>query len=510
LKYFHYLIFLLISATAAAQTPVAADSVLVHDQVRQNFGAASWGLSHLIASGINKTSFVGLTYHNQSGHFRPAQQAERSEHAGFEAKGISTLNRFKLYGYFSFSRTWQDSLAFSQKGIEEDYSPYYFIAQKAGTFERQAYKGGGIVGYNLVKDKLYIGTGIDYLYHSSARAVDPRSLVTTFRIKFNPSVSYKLGDNQIGAGLMVGYGDEKIEIGYKNDDFEGTLLYPDRISYFNYGYGYLEINQAGFLRRNTYTGLDLAYGITKANYHAKARLRYLISKEDNQLPKTNSIKDETFGIFQFETYAADLLMNIYNGQVSHQIVLNFAQNNGDDRLVKLAARNYTYQATDLSLTYRHRRYNENKLSWDYFGSLDYRDVYRRDAAADHSSGYSYLQPKIGATLSVEQFKKDLFSAQLSVGGRFPLANEIRVPVTQIVSFTRGVAYPDYIYWASKVGEVNLLLNYVTSKVIPRFKTGFEVHGTYLRGLASPVSPIETIFIPQGKNASIKMALKLYF
>ncbi|MDQ7950061.1 MAG: hypothetical protein REI78_03330 [Pedobacter sp.] len=511
MKYLIFISLFLLSATASAQEPAVADSILMHQQSRQNFEAAKWGATQLIGSRISKLSVVGLSYFHQQGHFRTAQQAEKTSNARFAAEGISSIDRFKLYGYFSFDRTWQDSLAFSQKGIEDDFTPYYYIAGKAGKFERQRYLGGGIINYSLIRDKLFIGTGIDYLYHTSARSVDPRSMVTTFSLKFNPTISYKISNHLIGAGITAGYGDEKVAIDYKNDDFKGTLLYPDRISYLNYGYGYLEINQSDFIRRNKFTGVNLNYVLDLSQWNIQGRLRYLISKEDNQYPKTNSINDETFGSFQLETYALDVVLN-HNGVggQTDQLVLNMAQYNGDDHLVKLAARNYTYNATAISASYRHAHYQKEQPYFSYFASLAYQDTYQRDAAADHTSSFTYLHPTIGATLHVEQQHKNLFSVQLGIGARLPLQNELVVPVTQYVNFTQGVAFPDYWYWASKVGEINTAFNYSTSQLFSKFRTGFELNGTYLRKLSMPPVTIATPFVPGKDNFSLSLGAKLYF
>src|SRR5690606_17130915 len=126
------------------------------------------------------------------------------------------------------------------------FTPYYFIAAKPGVYERQGYNGGGIVSYALKENRLYIGTAIDYTYHTSNRSVDPRSSVITYQLKFAPEIAWKTKTQTFGLAGIIGYGDERINTFYKNKDFEGTLLYPDRISYLNFGYGYLEINQTNF------------------------------------------------------------------------------------------------------------------------------------------------------------------------------------------------------------------------------------------------------------------------
>jgi hypothetical protein len=74
----------------------------------------------------------------------------------------------------------------------------------------------------------------------------------------------------------------------------------------------------------------------------------------------------------------------------------------------------------------------------------------------------------------------------------------------------GVAYPDYLYWASKVGEVNLELNYTTDKLIKKFRTGISLNGNYLHQFSMPENTFNTNFTPGKQNLGFNLALNLYF
>jgi len=501
---------LFFSAVVVAQEQTTADSIFLYKQAETNFKPLKWGITQLNSSKIEKVAYFGINYNYQNGHFRQAQQAEKTTIAALKSEGISTIDRFKLYGYFSFSRTWQDSLAFSQKGIEDAFTPYYFISGKAGHFERQQYLGGGLISYNLLKDKLYIGTGIDYSYNSSARSVDPRSLTTTYKIIFSPEISLKLKEHHVGIGFIAGYGDEKVDVGYKNDDFSGSQLYPERISYLNYGYGYLENSTTDFIRRNTFTGLKLNYAGNFSSWNLSGKLNYLISKEDNQFVKERSINDETFGTFQLEVYQGSLILNKKVVEVNHQIAFHATQTNGDDNLARLKARNYTLTSTDLNLTYSHFKSKINNSNYLWYIKAIYKDFYQKDAAANHTLQYSYLNPQIGTIIYWKNLKNDLISTGVSLGSRLPIAAEVSVPATQVNSFTRGVAYPDYLYWNSKAGELQLRINYTTGRLINKFRTGVSLESTYLRRLEKSTSNLESTFIPGKSYLDLNIALNLYF
>ena len=511
MRFFISIYFILFfSAVVCAQEQTTADSTFLYKQAELNFQSLKWGITQLHSNDIKKAAYFNLNYNYQKGHFREAQQAEKTNQASFASEGISTIDRFKLYGYFSFTRTWQDSLAFSQKGIEDAYTPYYFIAGKAGTYARQKYLGGGLISYSLLKNKLFIGTGIDYLYNTMARSVDPRSLVTTYKIIFSPEISLKFKQSTIGLGLNIGYGDEKVEIGYKNSVYAGSQLFPDRISYLNYGYGFLEVNTTNFIRRNTYTGLKLNYAGKFPDWDISGRLSYLVSKEVNQLIKERSITDETSSTFQLETYKINLVLNKKVGNVNHQIAIDGAQTEGDDDLVRLKARNYTLKVTDINLIYSHFKssFGHNSAAW--FLKTNYKNFYQRDAAANHTMKYSYISPKIGGTIYWNKFKNDLLSTEFSIGTRLPISSDVIVPLTQVNTFTRGVAYPDYLYWSSKVGELQFLVNYTTNKLINKFRTGVSLKSTYLRNFEMPTTNLDATFIPGKNYLDFNLSFNLYF
>ena len=514
MKYLGSLILLTLSVGVWAQTPADSiysskptDSVYRYRSTQNLLKAIDLSMPQLLNHEVEKSTKVGLEYNYIKGGFRQAQQAELDRTAKFAAEGISTLDRFKLYGSFEFHRNWQDSLAFSQKGIEDRFSPYYFIAQKAGVFERQTYKGKGLVAYELIPKKWYLGTAIDYLYHTSNRSVDPRSSVTTYQFKVIPQITYSTGAHNIGVGLRYGYGDETVGIAYKNDDFQGTLLFPDRISYLNFGYGYLEINQTNFRRKFNSSGFELNYAGMLADWNTTTKLSYSIDKTENLYETSNSIRDNVFGDFQLETVSADVQLYKKLSITSHLIGLHFDQQVGDDNLRRLAARNFTYEASNLNLDYVLAKYNAlDQVAHEYNFQLMYHSTYQRDAAANHTLEFSYLQPQLGFS----KYWKSGFIGSLDLGARIPLNNDVRVPFTQENLFTKGVVYPDYMYWASQVGMVQVAVKYRTDKLIPKFNSELAFQTAYLSNLSSPEVNFVPTFVPAKQRLNLNIGFNLYF
>lgn len=490
-----------------AKAKAPTDSIYHYRATQQQIQQIGLSIPQLLAHDVHKSTKVGLSYNYTQGSFRQAQQAQLDRKAQFAAEGISTLSRFKLYGSFEFHRNWQDSLAFSQKGIEDSYSPYYFIAQKAGVFERQGYKGKGLVAYEMFPQKVYVGTAIDYFYHSSSRSVDPRSSVTTYQLKLEPQVVYRFQKHSLGLGFRYGYGDETVAIAYKNDDFKGTLLYPDRISYLNFGYGYLEINQTNFRRKFNNSGLSINYAGEILGWQATAKLKYSIDKTENFYETNNSIRDNVFGDFQLETVGANL--QAYKKTITNTklLTLHFERQVGDDNLRRLGARNFTYEASNIDLDFIYGRLNARyETKHDYRFQLAYQSTYQRDAAANHTLEFSYLAPQIGVT----KYGSHGLVTTLDVGVRLPLGNKVLVPLNQENLFSRGVVYPDYIYWSSQVAMINAALKYRTDKLIPGFKSEISFQTIYLNNISSPEVNFVPTFVPAKQRLNFNIGFNLYF
>lgn len=484
----------------------ATDSLCFYASSKAQIKTVGLGIPQLLNSLINKSTQVGLTYNYKKGGLKQAQEAVSQKKIIFNAEGISEVDKFKLYGYFNFERSNEDSLAFSQKGIHDDFSPYYFVVGKPGQFEKQGYNGGGLISYNLVKDKLFIGTGVDYQYHTSHRSVDPRSSVYTYQLNFAPEISYKFNHHYIGLGILYGYGNERINVFYKNRDYQGTLLYPDRISYLNYGYGYLEINQNNFIRKTSLSGLQLNYAASFKSWEIAARLKYSIKETENKIEVQNSVQDQIFGSFQLENIDFNFLITQQNLLRLHQFGFSFINSYGDDNLRRLAARNFTYKFNALRAKYLYAPIVDGYKTYEFTANANYSSNYKRDAAANHTFDYSVLE----SSISVGKYWKNTFRAQLGLGLIFPLSTDLKVPNTQVNMFTKGVAYADYMYWGSTLGKAEIAVEYLPKNLIPGFKSTIKLSALFQNHLSSLNNNIVPTFALGKQRLDFNVGYNLYF
>ena len=486
-----------------------SDSLLTYHQAVNSTSFLHSGATLLRGSNISKYGIASLSYQQAAGHFRVAQEAEKTSSAAFSTEGVSTLEKFKLYGYFSFKRSWDDSLAFNQKGIKDANQPAYFIAGKAGDYERQTYTGGGIISYALKDHKLFLATGVDYLYNTTAGSVDPRALITNYKLIFSPELSYQTGEHIIGAGVSLGYGSEKIGIAYKNKDFDGSLLYPSRVSYLNYGYGFITVSKNNFSRNNTYSGFNLQYAGKLADWKINSKFSYLVMQENSEIDRTNTLKAEKFESYQLQTYQVDLLAEKRASSHTQQLNFHLLKERGDDKLTVLAARNYFYNHDEAYLSYSYLNRNRKGRNTEWAAGINYQNTYSKDAAASHQLKYNYISPELSHTQYWKGTGKDLISAELGVMARLPLTTAVNVPETQETLFTRGVVYPDFYYWSAKAGQLQFKFNYITDHLIKKFRTGLSLKTSYLKPLDTIRQTYTSTFIPAKGYAEFYIALNLY-
>lgn len=490
-----------------------ADSIYFYQQSKADVKTVQQNATFLLSNDIQKLGLATINFDFAKGGFKKAQQAEKNIDTYIYSEGINAFGRFKASGYFSFKRTWQDSLAWTTKGLEQDDQPYYYASSKAGKYERINYNLGGILSYNLIKNKLYLATGIDYAYNSTTRSVDPRPQVNTFWLKLNPEVSYKFNEHNIlGISSKYGYGNEVTSLTYKNTDFALSLGYPDRINYLVQGYGLINISQGSrsFERVDKYFGLGINHSLKFNDFKLNTALNYDFTKEGSFQQLSASILRVYMGYYY--TDKISLVTELIKSTVNHNTSLRFSysKQNSNDANFMLYAVNYRYYNDNASLQILSHRHKNQKLSFETGIKALYNKVDRRDLSTAHLYNYSTLAPHLIYNLYYVPNKKEKMYAGVELGGQQAFNAHISVPTTQISVFTNGVFFPDYTYHTSSYLKLQGNLSYISSTLFKQFKTGFSANVAYYKKQGSKnVFPTATQSI--GNNLfSSNISLNLYF
>ena len=502
----------LITLSANAFSQSMADSIYFYQQSTAAIKAAQANATFLLNSNTTRLGLANIKYELINGGFRSAQQAQKTTNGAIYSEGINTFGRFKVSGYFSFRRTWQDSLAWSTKGLEQDDQPYFYASKKAGEFERQNYDLGGILSYNIIKDKLYIASGLSYMYNSATRSVDPRPQVNTFRLKLMPELVYKYGKSSIGLGGKYGYGDETVAMVYKNTDFSASLGYPDRINYLVQGYGLINISQgtSTFKRNNQYFGLGLNYAASIGQYNLKSSIAYNFDKEGTYQVLASSLSRIYMGYYYTDQISFFTQVNKETPTTAAQLHIDYQNKNSNDANFMLYAINYRFKQNYLDAGYLLRINKKQKLSPEFGIRAIYNDVAKTDFSTDHFISYTWIEPTLNGTIYYQPNQLHKLAVGLGLGLRQALKDNIAIPETQLSVFTNGVVFPDFTYNTSSALKMQGNIKYISGSLFKQFKTGLSSNFTYYRKIDSK-NIFPTATQPLGKSLlHVDFSLNLYF
>lgn len=492
----------------------SADSLYFYEQANKNIALAQTNSNFLLNTDVARTGTSLFAYNNANGGFRKAQEAQITEKGGVRTEGISKFDRFITSGYFSFYRTWQDSLAWTTKGLEVDEQPYYYGSIKAGKYERFKYKLGGLASYNLIKNKLYIGTGLDYMYNSATRSVDPRPEVNTFHFTLKPEILYKWHSHTIGINALWGYGTEVTSITYKNDMYStGSNNYIDRKAYLVQGYGFVTDNQGTdpLYRLNKNYGIGVSYSTYFNNYSLKTSFNYLSIWEDNYKDFSSSANKSYISFYDIEKLNYLLQIDKIQPKYEQQFTLQYNTQQAHDLNIIFYAINYKYNSNHFNLNYLFKHNQSPSFQKEFGVRFNYEGIQKDDLSTDHHIKYTSIEPALLANLYFKLKSKDRLKMGIDIAQRLPQEKFLYVPDNQIHVFTKGVVFPDYYYYNSKVLTTSINANYITANVFSKFKVGISANVSYYKAnLPSETISTTTYYKPGNSFLSYNMSFNLYF
>ncbi|RFZ94879.1 hypothetical protein D0C36_04930 [Mucilaginibacter conchicola] len=509
MRYLIILIFITLPGAVFAQ--IQPDSVLLFEQGKRSVDFAGQNATQLLSALYRSLSSNALSYDTQSGHFRTSQQAESNNAIHFGTSGIQTLGRFKMRGSFDFTRMTEDSLGNVMKGLSTDVTPFYYMAAKPGQYRRLNYTLTGLLSYELLKDKLYIASGIDYLYNNTTRSVDPRPSIQTFKMLLKPEVVYHAGNHFIGIGTDIGYGNEDLSVGFKNSQYSTGNMYPDRILYLVRGYGYSDRpDERRFKREYSFGGYHVNYAAQLNKWQLGANFSYASDTEKNLLPLSKSENDLLFATFNLNTYKVKTLL-AYSGRYKHQFFADAAWQNGYDENVNLGGTNYRYHTTSVNAGYSFIKSQSNFELVPEFGiNVGYQQISHRDISGGVSSLQSYLQPGLSVALYKKYHNYSRASFKLQPSLRLPQQRDLSITTGLYQYFTDNIAAPDHVYFSTSALFLNTEVSYLTPHLFKGINSGIRLNTTYARPLKNYAYDYQGTFKPGGHRLFTSLSLIIYF
>ncbi len=503
-----FIFFTMLSVTVLSQQQYSSDSIFFYKQATDNFNFVKRSATQLNTFGLKRLGMVQLETAHEKGSFRRAQQAHSNTTTDFYSEGMATLGRWKVSGSFHFNKIWEDSLAYSLKGTDDDAQPYYFFAGKAGKYERQNYNMSTIASYELIKDRLYLSGGIQFDYHWTTRSVDPRPEVKYFKFLFSPEISYRFKNNYLGASLDIGYGRETNSIDYKNRNYAGNQTFIERNIFLSLGYGHIG-KLPGFLNRySDYSGFKIHYAGEKGKYLIRTSLSYLLWEEENSRVIASAKNHDVYSILQADTYEAAILIQKKGGNNQQQLQATLHRQTAINWSSEFNATSYQYLNTNVSVGYLYL-FKGRKIEPELGVDLVYNDLLREDVVDAHYINYKYFQPGISFSLYSTLRNGNRLMVNLRPSLRIPVDNIITIPATQVNYFTKGVVYTDYLYWDARALQQDIAFKY-NVRDFYKLSAGFYIKAAWLHRLAASQSNMPANFIPGSNRFAVNVGANLYF
>lgn len=435
--------------------------------------------SFLIADTMNKdVSKLDISYRRVSGGFHKSQEPYKSSATTLQTEGIYTFRKLKVAGSFLLDKQWDDSLKNNLNGLFDDATPYYYFANKAGTFERQNYKFKALASYELTQ-KISAGLGLDYDYHWSTGSVDPRPDVKIFTYILKPEFILKVEPHSfIGMQGFWGKGTENSDVKYKNANYGTSLLYPDRIFYMNHGYGYITMkDQSIYQRRRSYKGVSLNLKKDIGQWELLTSLSYMKRDDGNTKEKYATSHLAYYSKWHLETWNANMFLEKVINYNIHQWNINLTIEKGRDWDSIFNANNYQYNHVQSYIGYSYLSMKNIRTQYGIDVSVRYEQVEKVDLLQAHHINYSTIEPSMLGHLYHSFDLANRLSFDLGPSVVLPIRKNIAAPATQINVFTQNVVYPDYYYWASTAGKLSFEINWMSKSLLKRKECGFFANGT---------------------------------
>jgi len=390
-------------------------------------------------------SSISVGHQLEKGKFIPAQGSNKTNTLFLSSEGVTELKGIKLFGSFNYRKVVEDSTRFAHQTRNNVTTPYYYGSPAYNHYERSIYNFKVLGAKNILNDKFTIGVGLSYNIADHFSNNDPRGSINEYQLNTNAAVSYNFtSDIRFGVGYNIGYGQEKVTIGYKNRAYYESLIYPNYVNYLINGYG--EPNPK--TSKRNYNNLQNRNGIDLL-FSANTKLGSFYVRANNiDESQTYDIRDGD-GIFDLAVYDLNKqtvnvlwLKSLRNGSISAQ--LNYENINGEDYNLAYSATNYlfTNHQVNLDLNYSHTK---NGVTYNYLVGAKQFDEERLDGITGNEVYFNNMIVKANFGFNYQLNKNRSFGA--SIGGSYGinLDDKFIVSAANESYFTKYVIFHNYLY-----------------------------------------------------------------
>lgn len=403
-----------------------------------------------------------VSFRQFNGGLKPVQESEKRSDYRFESYGARRIKRFTLAGGFVYSRQQADSVRWNNRSFLNESSPYYFGSRAGTNYDRITYKLNALANYQL-SDRISLGMGATYHVGTDYSSNDPRAKLDPFKLSLEGNLNVRVaGKSYVNGLLNWGYGYNDIEIDYKNKVYYESLLYPQFITYLNYGLGYVtpqsKPEQRRMVQELDYQGLGIGYTYDGEQILLNIQGRYNKRKEHSRFGTRTTLENNaTIGHFDADKYELKGLVNYRD-----QLLFSFygRHQRGEDRNGYFnGLNNFINESNQAGLTVIKTLKGRHAITV----AFDYADAYSADGSAATSLNNAYVRSGLSYQKTFRAKDND-FSIGMSADYKKPLYSEITYSVNNINTFINDVVFNDYYF-----NDLDILRVGIQARSIVRIK-----------------------------------------
>ncbi|MGV3539880.1 MAG: DUF6850 family outer membrane beta-barrel protein [Rufibacter sp.] len=442
-------------------------------------------------------SSVGVRF--ASGNWRTPQLPEKSVQYQIASRGISQINKFRLWGDFKYTRSQEDSVGWRLKADQADRSPYYLANIRPGSWDNHDYqlKGAGAV---TVTEKLSLVAGAKLQVGTYGRFNDPRPEIAKHRLKLTGGVGYKVLDHvQVVLSGIYGYGEEAVKVTYDGLPV-GAIPPPSTVTHNIMGYGFYRTASEYNLREDqTVRGGSIvlqAGSLNVAYTYQDLDREYTQEFTDGSIyvprsPVGDLAQKEHFMVSSY-TWQTEAVQHLLGAELQYVHLKDFNR-------ILIQGNNFLSTTKDAALYYSGKR-----KTWEYGGTVTYQSVSRKDgtAAVDYLVQTATVKAEAQAQFPL---KAGFLQVMAQMAYRTDLGSKLTIG-SQYNDFMKGVVLPDFTYYSSAQLEPELSLGYgmrvKNVLLLPTF-------GYHLQRALSPKQFAEAVYTPGRTRSTYFLQLQVH-
>ncbi|WP_293913445.1 MULTISPECIES: DUF6850 family outer membrane beta-barrel protein [unclassified Sphingobacterium] len=309
---------------------------------------------------------LAIQYAGEQGSYRTAQDAQKARNINFDSEGTITLQDVRLWGRFAYSNIAEDSTRFGHQTRHNLSAPLYFASYGFNHYERTLYTIQARGQRYWSDRKFSVFGGLDYNVGDHFSNNDPRGSIDEIRLDASLGGSIRIAKGlDAGTEALYGYGQENVEVAFKNENYNSSPVKSPYLNYIVKGYGWqvrdyltnmFYQNDYHHIGANAYLSAQTAAG----KFYAKSGYRYDQQKYRQVLrseQRTNELNN-----YKLYTWSNQLMWFLAKDNRSYRFTLHTEITDGKDFDVQNNINNYIYRSEDytasLAYSLRGKKWNQ--------------------------------------------------------------------------------------------------------------------------------------------------------